>query len=87
MNEYVNDIQPDIGGVWHADEMMVKIDGSWEYLWNVMDEQTRFQLASVVSTERKVRDARQDNREGLPSGLDITTAIEKMTAQDYFFIS
>lgn len=58
MNEYVNTIQPDIGGVWHADEMMVKIDGSWEYLWNVIDELTRFQLASVVSTERKVRDAR-----------------------------
>jgi transposase-like protein len=58
MNEYVNTIQPDIGNVWHTDEMMVKVDGSWEYLWNVMDEQTRFQLASVVSTERRVRDAR-----------------------------
>jgi transposase-like protein len=58
MNEYVNTIQPDIGDVWHTDEMMVKIDGSWEYLWNVMDERTRFQLASVVSTERRVRDAR-----------------------------
>ena len=58
MNEYVNSIQPDIGNVWHADEMMVKIDNTWEYLWNVMDERTRFQLASVVSTERKVRDAR-----------------------------
>lgn len=58
MNEYVNDIQPDIGTVWHTDEMMVKINGTWEYLWNVMDERTRFQLASVVSTERKTRDAR-----------------------------
>jgi len=58
MNQYVNTIQPEIGDVWHTDEMMVKIDGSWEYLWNVMDEKTRFQLASVVSTERRVRDAR-----------------------------
>jgi transposase-like protein len=58
MNQYVNTIQPEIGDVWHTDEMMVKVDGSWEYLWNVMDEQTRFQLASVVSTERRVRDAR-----------------------------
>jgi len=58
MNEYVNEIQPDIGEVWHTDEMMVKIDGSWEYLWNVMDERTRFQLASVVSKERYVKDAR-----------------------------
>jgi len=58
MNEYVNTIQPDIGEVWHTDEMMVSIGGTWEYLWNVIDERTRFQLASVVSTERKVRDAR-----------------------------
>jgi transposase-like protein len=58
MNQYVNDIQPDIGEVWHTDEMMVKIDGSWEYLWNVMDERTRFQLASVVSRERYVKDVR-----------------------------
>ena len=58
MNEYVNTIQPEIGETWHTDEMMIKVDGSWEYLWNVMDEKTRFQLASVVSTERRVRDAR-----------------------------
>jgi len=58
MNEYVNNIQPEIGEVWHTDEMMVNIGGSWEYLWNVIDEKTRFQLASVVSTERRVRDAR-----------------------------
>jgi transposase-like protein len=38
--------------------MKVKIDGSWEYLWNIIDESTRYQLCSVVSTERKVRDAR-----------------------------
>jgi len=38
--------------------MQVKINGTWEYLWNVMDETTRFQLASVLSTERRVRDAR-----------------------------
>jgi len=58
MNDYVNDIQPDIGSVWHGDEMMVKINGTWEYLWNIIDEKTRFQLASVISKEQSVRDAR-----------------------------
>ena len=58
MNEYVNSIIPDIGNVWHCDEMAVSIGGNWEYLWNIIDEHTRFQLCSVVSTERKVRDAR-----------------------------
>jgi len=58
MNEYVNNIQPDIGEVWHTDEMMVNIGGNWEYLWNIMDKRTRFQLASVVSKERYIKDAR-----------------------------
>jgi putative transposase len=58
MNEYVNNVQPDIGEVWHTDEMMVNISGNWEYLWNIMDERTRFQLASVVSKERYIKDAR-----------------------------
>lgn len=58
MNQYVETVTPDVGDVWHTDEMMINVHGSWEYLWNVMDEKTRFQLASVVSTERKTRDAR-----------------------------
>ncbi len=58
MSEYVDQIKPSIGEVWHTDEMMVNIHGHWQYMWNVIDERTRFQLASVVSKERKVRDAR-----------------------------
>ena len=37
--------------------MMVNAHSNWKYLWNVMDETTRFQLTSVVSKEYKVRDA------------------------------
>lgn len=59
MNEYVNTISPTLGKVWHTDEMMVNVGGTWEYLWNVMDKETRFQLAGVVSKERKVMDARR----------------------------
>jgi len=35
----------------------VNIDGDWYYLWNVMDEFTRFHLASVISKERKIQNA------------------------------
>ena len=58
MNNYVNTLQAEVGNTWHTNEMMVNVGGTWEYLWNVMDEETRFQLASIVSTERKVADAR-----------------------------
>ncbi len=59
MDEYTSQFQPRLGTVWHADEMMVNINGDWFYLWNIMDEFTRFHLASVISKERKIKDARK----------------------------
>lgn len=59
MDKYVSQFQPKLGIVWHADEMMIAINGEWHYLWNIMDEFTRFHLASVISKERKIMDARK----------------------------
>jgi transposase-like protein len=58
MDKYVSQFKPELGTVWHVDEMMVDIDGDWYWLWNVMDEFTRFHLASVISKERRIIDAR-----------------------------
>ena len=59
MDNYVSQFKPKLGSVWQVDEMMVDIQGEWFYLWNVMDEFTRFHLASVISKERKIKDARK----------------------------
>lgn len=59
LDEYVRKLEPEIGNAWHADEMMVNIKGQWRWLWNVMDDETRFMLASVISKERKIEDARK----------------------------
>jgi len=59
LSEYVSTLEPELSDIWHADEMAVNIHGTWEWLWNVMDEGTRFQLASVISRERRVEDARR----------------------------
>jgi len=59
MDKYVSQFKPKLGISWHTDEMMVKINGDWHYLWNVMDEDTRFHLASVISKERKIENARK----------------------------
>ena len=59
MDNYVSQFKPKLGTVWHVDEMMVDINGDWYYLWNVMDEFTRFHLASVISKGRKVENARK----------------------------
>jgi len=39
--------------------MMVSVNGDWFYLWNVIDDETRFHLASVSSKERSKNDARK----------------------------
>lgn len=59
MDEYVHQFKPQTSDIWNADEMMIKIDGDWFYLWNVIDDETRFHLASVVSKYRTKDDARK----------------------------
>lgn len=59
MDEYVRQFKPKLSEIWNVDEMMVSVNGEWFYLWNVMDDATRFHLASVISKERKISDARK----------------------------
>ncbi len=39
--------------------MKIKISGEWRWLWNVMDEKTRFHLVSIVTQGREIQDARK----------------------------
>jgi len=58
INAYVKTQKPQkLGKKWHTDEMMVKSDGRYLYLWNCMDAETRFMLANNVSKERRIKDA------------------------------
>jgi transposase-like protein len=59
MDEYVRQFKPQLSDIWNVDEMMIKIDGDWFYLWNVIDDETRFHLASVISKQRTTEDARK----------------------------
>jgi len=69
LNEYSNTIKPNIKGVWNADETMVltkrgkdknNMNKEFDYLWNVMDNKTKFLLASVNSGRgRNKKDAQK----------------------------
>jgi transposase-like protein len=60
MNDYVeNNIKLEPSNVWHCDEQMVKSKGKWLWVWNLMDRETRFLLASTVTEERGIDDARK----------------------------
>ena len=45
------------GGMWVADETVLKIGGENVWLWDIIDNDTRFLLASHFSTGRTTRDA------------------------------
>ena len=46
------------GEQWHLDETVVTTEGSPRWVWNVIDAQTRFLVATHVTKLRRVRDAR-----------------------------
>jgi putative transposase len=59
---YVATLEPELGDIWHGDEMKIKVKGEWKWLWNTMDEKTRFQLVSMISETRETQEARKTFR-------------------------
>jgi putative transposase len=65
ISEYVNTLTPQLSKEWHADELFVRMRGSphtgkyegLAFVWNVMDRETRFLLASKVSESRDISGA------------------------------
>lgn len=76
INAYVDTMQPQVGDTWHADEQFIKAKGKEEYIWNVLDRDTRFLLASNESPTRRYTDARQTFQEAKSiAGKKATTVI------------
>jgi len=46
-----------IGNNWIADETVIEIDGQNVWLWDIIDDKTRFLLATRISQSRTTRDA------------------------------
>jgi len=53
------------GKVWHVDETEIKVSGKTRYVWNVIDEETRLLLASILTVGRSAREAEAVLREAL----------------------
>ena len=65
MREYADQLVPEVSGKWHADETMENANGKWRWLWNLMDSESRFLLASRLTKTRKEVDARNLFLDGL----------------------
>lgn len=78
---FVDQLVPkDVSGVYHVDEMMVHVrketheKGHYAWLWNMMDNTTRFWITSKVSQRREIEDARvvfQDAKSKTPKPLAV----------------
>ena len=71
---------PHLSGVIHVDEMMMHVrreeheKGHYQWLWNLIDDGTRFWISGIVSQRREIEDARrvyQDAKQktGIPKAI------------------
>jgi transposase-like protein len=64
MKKYADQLVPRVSGIWHSDEMTLNIkdldnhDGL-RWAWNVIDNESRFWLATQITEKREIADARQ----------------------------
>src|SRR3989344_7352191 len=69
MEKYSKTLQPKTSGTWNADETMTltkKGHFDYEYVWNVLDNQTKFLLASINSgRERNIENVKNVMQEAL----------------------
>ncbi len=56
VKEYVKTLVPQLSGLWHEDETMVKCEGRNVWFWEMIDEDTRFLVASHLSGTRTLKD-------------------------------
>jgi transposase-like protein len=49
MEKYLDQIQPQVGDTWRADELFLNVHGNMKYLYALMDDETRFWIAQQVA--------------------------------------
>jgi transposase-like protein len=54
----IQDYKPSVGNLWIADETVLRIEGRNTWFWDIIDDKTRFLLASHISLTRTTRDAK-----------------------------
>ncbi len=57
MKGYVDRLNPQVGNVWRADEVWIKVKGNLKYLFALMDDETRYWIAQEVADTKQKHDA------------------------------
>ncbi len=59
LSEYVSELTPNVSGKLNVDEVWVKVKGEMRYLFNALDPDTRYMLASVLSQRKDIVGAKR----------------------------
>ncbi len=58
VGDFVRNIEPPrLCRNWQVDESKLRMEGDWKWLWEAIDEDTRFLVATHVSEKREINDA------------------------------
>ncbi len=58
MDRYLSGITPQVSDTWRADELYVKVKGDMKYLFALMDDESRFWIAQLVTDTKYTSDVR-----------------------------
>ena len=61
------------GNIISNDEMKIQADGKWKWLWNIMDEETKYLITTQVSSKAKTSDSRKFFRQAKDQAQKETT--------------
>lgn len=64
MNVYLSKITPQVSDTWRSDEIFLKVSGNMKYLYALMDDETRFWIASQVANTKYKEDISKLFRNG-----------------------
>ena len=93
VSEYVKTLSPQIGGKWHHDETVIRCEWQNQWFWEMIDEDTRFLVASHLSETRSLEDTvavfRQavETAKGRPQALFVDGSMQYDAAFNRVFYS
>jgi len=64
LKKYADQLVPKVSGIWHSDEMVLNVRNlddreNQRWAWNVIDNESRYWLATQITEKREIADARQ----------------------------
>jgi putative transposase len=68
VKEYVKTLAPQLSGLWHEDETMLQCEGRNIWFWEMIDEDTKFLVASHISETRTFEDTVAIFKKGFEQG-------------------